>query len=107
MRAGFSFYQLTPIPVINPTTCCAVPGSTTLASTSPAIATNRVQNTFLTCSFFPNAPNTASALISIARWISFGRKTKSGRNRTTAPMNASVISARPARKIPELPSLIG
>jgi hypothetical protein len=43
---------------------------------------------------------TASASAFIARWISFGRKTKSGRNNTAAPMNASVISARPARKIP-------
>jgi hypothetical protein len=34
------------------------------------------------------------------RWISFGRKTKSGRNRTAAPMNAREISVRPANQIP-------
>ena len=32
-----------------------------LCSTSPAIATNTVQKTFFTCSFFPNASITASA----------------------------------------------
>ena len=37
-----------PIPVITPTACCAVTGSRTRASTSPAIETNIVQNTFFT-----------------------------------------------------------
>jgi hypothetical protein len=84
-----------PVPVIIPITCRAVSGSTIRARTSPAIATNTVQNTFFTCSFFPNASMTASASAIIARRISFGRKTKSGRNRTAAPMNARVISALP------------
>ena len=40
--------------VIIPTTCCAVPGSTARAGTSPDIATNNVQKIFRTSSFFPN-----------------------------------------------------
>jgi hypothetical protein len=39
-----------PIPVIIPTTCCAVTGPTTRARTNPAITTNKVQNTLFTCS---------------------------------------------------------
>ena len=82
-----------PIPAITPTTCCAVTGSGARAKTSPAIETNMVQKTFFTCSFFPNVSIAASTSVFIARWISLGRNTKSGRNRTAAPMNARVISA--------------
>ena len=85
---------------ITPTTCCTETGSRTFANTSPAITTNNDQKTFFTCSFFPNASIAASASAFIACCKIFGRKTNNGRNRTAAPVNASVISARPARKIP-------
>jgi hypothetical protein len=43
---------------------------------------------FFTSSFLPNASIAASVSTFIPRWISFGRKTKSGRNRTAAATNA-------------------
>ena len=85
---------------ITPTTCCAVTGSTTRVRTSPAMTTNKVQKTLFTCSFFPNASIAASGSTFIACCKIFGKNTNSGKNRTAAPVNASVISARPARKIP-------
>jgi len=66
-----------PIPVIIQTICWAVNGSRTWARTSLAIEMNRVQNTLLTCSFFPNASITASVSAFIARWISLYRNPKS------------------------------
>lgn len=60
----------------------------------------KVQKTFFTCSFFPNASIAASVSAFIARWISFGRNTNSGRNRTAAPMNARLVLVRVARKFP-------
>jgi hypothetical protein len=61
---------------------------------------NKVQNTFLTCSFFPNASITASTSACSPCWISFGKNTNSGGNRTAALMNAREISVYPANQIP-------
>jgi hypothetical protein len=38
------------------------------------IRDEQVQNTFFTCSFFPNASIAASVSTIIPRWIGFGRK---------------------------------
>jgi len=46
------------------------------------VTNSRAQNTFFTCSFFPNASITIPISAFIPYWINFGRKTKSGRNRT-------------------------
>ncbi len=75
---GVRYPYHAPIPVISPTTCFAVAGSTTRARISPAIPMKKVQKTFFTCSFFPNAKITASTSAFIARWSSFGRKRIAG-----------------------------
>ena len=68
------------------------------ASTSPATATNTAQKTFRTCSFFPNASMAASTSACIAHRSTFGRKTKSGRKTTPAPITASAGSVLPASR---------
>ena len=84
--------------------CCAVAGSTTSASTRPAVAMDRVQKTSSARS--SNCPRTASWSAFMAYRMIRGRKTKSGRNTPAGPIAVSGSVAMPANQKPAGTTLI-